>query len=190
MVVGFMLLYATLLTLSLPGAVLTLSLAAGALFGLALGALVVCISTVIGSSLAFLAARYLVRDWVAARLGEHMMRIDREVEQEGVQYLLTLRPIAVVPHFLINLGMGVTRMRLPIFAVATLVGVIPSTIIYVNAGTHLATVEQPSDVMSPGLVASLILVGILPLIAKFLLRRRSVSPEAQTALVDLPPRTS
>ena len=158
---------------SVPGAVLALSLAAGAIFGLAAGTLLTSLSLTLGSSIAFLGARYAARDWVEARLGARLDPISRGMEREGLFYLLALRLIAVVPYFAVNLAMAVTRIRLVPFALLTLAGTLPSTLLYVNAGTQLRQIDHPSDILSPGLLVSLALLGLFPLAMKRLLARRS-----------------
>ena len=173
---GFFLLYVAVTALSLPGAAI-MTLAAGAIFGLLLGTLVVSFASAIGASLAFLSSRYLLRDWVQSRFGKRVKAIDRGIETGGAFYLLTLRLIPAFPFFLINLAMGLTRMRLPTFYLVSQVGMLAGTIVYVNAGTRLAQIESTSDILSPALIGSFVLLGLFPLLAKFVLgalRRRRV----------------
>lgn len=176
---GFFLLYVAATALSLPGAVI-LTLAAGAIFGLWLGTLVVSFASAIGASLAFLSSRYLLRDWVKARFGRRVAVIDRGIEQDGAFYLLTLRLIPAFPFFLINLAMGLTAMRLPVFYLVSQIGMLLGTLVYVNAGTQLGSISRTSDILSPGLIGSFVLLGLFPLLAKWLLaflKRRRVYRE-------------
>ncbi len=173
---GFFLLYVAVTALSLPGAAI-MTLAAGAIFGLLLGTLVVSFASAIGASLAFLSSRYLLRDWVQARFGKRVKAIDRGIEKDGAFYLLTLRLIPAFPFFLINLAMGLTRMRLLTFYLVSQIGMLAGTIVYVNAGTQLAQIESTSDILSPALIGSFVLLGLFPLLAKFALgalRKRRV----------------
>lgn len=166
-ILGFSLLCTLALALSIPGAVLSLSLAAGAIFGLRLGTAIICVSTIAGSSIAFLAARYIGRQWVKERFARYMAALDRGMEADGAFYLLALRLMAVVPYFVINLGMALTGIRWKTFAAVSLAGIVPSTFLYVNAGTQLAKISRPSDILSPQLVGSFVLLGLLPIAARY-----------------------
>lgn len=173
---GFFLLYVAAAALSLPGAAI-LTLAAGAIFGVGLGTLIVSFASAIGASLSFLSSRYLLRDWVKARFGRRVQAIDRGIEGGGAFYLLTLRLIPAFPFFLINLAMGLTAMRLPLFYIVSQIGMLPGTLVFVNAGTQLAAIESTSDIMSPALIGSFVLLGLFPLVAKALVgwvKRRRV----------------
>jgi len=173
---AFFLLYVAVTALSLPGAAI-LTLAAGAIFGLWQGTLVASFAATIGASLAFLSSRYLLRDWVKGRFGARVAAIDRGIAQDGAFYLLTLRLIPVFPFFLINLAMGLTAMRLIPFALVSQIGMLPGTLVYVNAGTQLARVESTGDILSPALIGSFVLLGLFPLIAKWAVgwwRRRRI----------------
>jgi pyruvate/2-oxoglutarate dehydrogenase complex dihydrolipoamide dehydrogenase (E3) component/uncharacterized membrane protein YdjX (TVP38/TMEM64 family) len=172
----FFALYVGLTAASIPGAVVA-SAAAGALFGLWTGVLIVSFGATIGATLAFLASRYLFRDWVTARYGRRLEAIDRGLARDGAFYLLTLRLNPVVPYFLINLAMGLTRMRVLPFALVSQIGMLPATFIYVNAGTQIARIDSVRDIASPGLIASLVLLSLFPLIARWIvgaLRKRRV----------------
>ncbi|HYG31156.1 MAG TPA: FAD-dependent oxidoreductase [Allosphingosinicella sp.] len=167
---AFFLLYVAVTALSLPGAAV-MTLAAGAIFGLVTGTIIVSFASTIGASLAFLSSRYLLRDWVRARFGSKAAAIDRGIERDGAFYLLTLRLIPAFPFFLINLAMGLTAMRLVAFALVSQAGMLPGTIVYVNAGTQLARIESGMDVLSPALLASLVALGLFPLIARWAVAR-------------------
>jgi pyruvate/2-oxoglutarate dehydrogenase complex dihydrolipoamide dehydrogenase (E3) component/uncharacterized membrane protein YdjX (TVP38/TMEM64 family) len=173
---AFFLLYVAVTALSLPGAAI-LTLAAGAIFGLWEGTLIASFASTIGASLAFLSSRYLFRDWVKARFGGRVEAIDRGIAKDGAFYLLTLRLIPAFPFFLINLAMGLTAMRLITYATVSQLGMLPGTIVYVNAGTQLAGIGSTSDILSPVLIGSFVLLGLFPLLARALVgwwRRRRV----------------
>jgi pyruvate/2-oxoglutarate dehydrogenase complex dihydrolipoamide dehydrogenase (E3) component/uncharacterized membrane protein YdjX (TVP38/TMEM64 family) len=175
-IAAFFLVYVVATALSFPGAGI-LTLAAGAIFGLWRGLVIVSFASSIGASLAFLGSRYLFRDWVKARFGRRVDAIDRGIDRDGAFYLLSLRLNPAVPFFLINLGMGLTRKRLATFYLVSQVGMLPGTFVYVNAGTQLGRIDSLRDVVSPGLLLSLLLISLFPLVAKLFvgwLRRRRV----------------
>ena len=162
---GFFLLYVTVTSLSIPGAAV-LTLVAGAIFGLGVGALLVSFAAALGATIAFLVSRFVLRDWVRSRYGAALERIDRGVQKEGALYLFTLRLIPAVPYFLINLVMGLTAMRAWTFYWVSQVGMLPGTLVYSNAGTQLAAIDSPSRILSPGVIGAFVLLGIFPLVAK------------------------
>ncbi|MBA3670035.1 MAG: FAD-dependent oxidoreductase [Sphingomonas sp.] len=173
---GFALIYVAATAASFPGAAI-LTLAAGAIFGLWVGTLIVSFASATGATIAFLSSRYILRDWVEARFRKRVAAIDRGIEKGGAFYLLTLRLVPLFPFFLINLAMGLTRMRTAIYYSISQAGMLPGTIIYVLAGTQLARVRSLSDVLSPTILGSLLLLGIFPLIAKWIMgaiKRRRV----------------
>ncbi|MBA2466510.1 MAG: FAD-dependent oxidoreductase, partial [Sphingomonas sp.] len=167
---GFFLIYVAVTALSLPGAVI-MTLAAGAIFGLWRGALIVSFASAIGASFAFLSSRYLLRDWVKSRFGQRVAAIDRGIAKDGAFYLLTLRLIPAFPFFLINLAMGLTAMRLLPFYAVSQIGMLPGTLVFVNAGVQLSQIRSTGDVLSAELIGSFVLLGLFPLIAKLLLGR-------------------
>lgn len=154
--------------LSIPGATV-LTLGGGALFGVVVGTLLVSFSSTVGASCALLFSRYLLRDRVRGWFGDRMAPIDRGIEREGAFYLLGVRLAPVFPFFLINLAVGLTRMRLWTFVWVSWLGMLPATIIYVNAGTQLSRLRSVNDVLSWNIAVALTLLGILPLIAKWIL---------------------
>jgi pyruvate/2-oxoglutarate dehydrogenase complex dihydrolipoamide dehydrogenase (E3) component/uncharacterized membrane protein YdjX (TVP38/TMEM64 family) len=175
-VAAFFLLYVAVTGLSLPGAAI-MTLAAGAIFGLWRGTLIVSFASAIGASLAFLSSRYLLRDWVKARFADRIAAIDRGIEKDGAFYLLSLRLIPAFPFFLINLAMGLTGMGLVAFYLVSQAGMLLGTLVYVNAGTQLANIESTRDILSPALIGSFVLLGLFPLLAKALVggwKRRRV----------------
>ena len=161
----FFLIYVAVTGLSVPGAAI-LSLAVGAIFGLLWGTLIVSFASSIGATLAFLSSRFLFREAVRSRFGDRLRAIDAGLAKEGAFYLFALRLAPVVPFVLVNLLMGLTPIRTRTFYWVSQIGMLPATIVYVNAGTQLATVKSLSGILSPALIGSLVLLGIFPLIAK------------------------
>jgi uncharacterized membrane protein YdjX (TVP38/TMEM64 family) len=164
---AFFLVYVAVTSLSLPIAV-WLSLLAGALFGPWIGTAVVSVAATAGATVAMLASRYVLRDWVRRRFGRRLEGIDRGFERDGAYYLLTLRLIPAVPYWLINLGMGLTPIRTRTYVAATWVGMLPGTFAYVYAGTELGRIESPRDVLAPGILTALLLLACLPLLTRLL----------------------
>ncbi len=157
--------YVISVTLSFPGAVI-LTLAAGAIFGLGWGTLLVSFASSIGATLAFLASRLLFRDFIQGRYGARLGVINKGVEKEGGFYLFTLRLVPAFPFFAINLLMGLTAIRTWTFYWVSQLGMLAGTLVYVNAGTQLAQIDSLRGILSPGLIGSLVLLGVFPLIAK------------------------
>ncbi len=166
----YFLAYVAVTGLSLPGAAV-MTLAGGAIFGLLGGTILVSFASTAGATLAFLASRFLLRDWVQQRFGERLRAINAGIEREGGFYLFTLRLVPVFPFFMINLLMGLTAIRTRTFYWVSQAGMLLGTIVYVNAGTQLARIASLSDILSPALVGSFALLGIFPLIAKKLTER-------------------
>jgi pyruvate/2-oxoglutarate dehydrogenase complex dihydrolipoamide dehydrogenase (E3) component/uncharacterized membrane protein YdjX (TVP38/TMEM64 family) len=163
-VAAYFALYVAVTALSLPGAAL-MTLAGGAVFGLLWGTLIVSFASSIGATLAFLASRFLLRDWVMARFGQRLEAIDAGVRKEGAFYLFTLRLVPVFPFFLINLLLGLTAMKARTFYWVSQLGMLAGTVVYVNAGTQLARIDSLAGIVSPGLLLSFALLGLFPLIA-------------------------
>ncbi len=161
----FFVAYVAATAASIPGATI-LTLAGGAIFGLGWGLLLVSFASTIGATLAFVAARFLLRDWVQARFATRLADIDKGVQRDGAFYLFGLRLIPVVPFFVINLAMGLTAMRARTFYWVSQLGMLAGTAVYVNAGTQLAQIQSLKDVVSPGLLGSFVLLGLFPLIAR------------------------
>lgn len=161
----FALAYVAVTALSLPLA-LWLTLAGGALFGHGIGIPLVALSATAGATLAFLAARHLLRDAVTRRFADRMAAIDRGVARDGWRYLLSLRLVPAIPFFAVNLAMGLTAMPLRSYVVATFVGMLPATAIYVNAGVALGRLRSPSDILTLPAAGSLVLLAALPWVAR------------------------
>ncbi|HEY3308169.1 MAG TPA: TVP38/TMEM64 family protein [Desulfuromonadaceae bacterium] len=163
MVAGFMGIYILQTALSLPGAAI-LSLAAGVIFGPVLGTLYAVCGASIGAVLAFLVSRYLLQDLVLKRFGHRLDGINRELERQGLGYLLFLRLVPLFPFFLINLAAGVTRLPLRTFIIGTFIGIIPGGFVYVNAGASLATITSLREITSPRVLVSFTLLGLFSLL--------------------------
>jgi uncharacterized membrane protein YdjX (TVP38/TMEM64 family) len=159
----FFVIYVAATALSLPIAAV-LSLLAGALFGRWLGTALVDVAATLGATLAFLSSRYLFQEAIQRRFGQKLDALNRGVEKDGGFYLFTLRLVPLFPFFLINLGMGLTRIRVWTYVWVSLLGMLPGTFVYVNAGTALSTIASPKDVFSREVVISLALLGIAPLL--------------------------
>ena len=177
--IGYFVLYVAVAALSLPGAAV-MTLAGGAIFGLAAGTALVSFASTLGATLAFLVARYLLRDSLERRFTRRLGEINHGISRDGAFYLFTLRLVPLFPFFVINLLMGLTRMRVGVFYLVSQVGMLPGTLVYVNAGTQLGQVESLRGIVSPPLLASFALLGVFPLIARAfvgrLQRRRVYAP--------------
>ena len=161
----YFLIYVAVTGLSLPGAAV-LTLAAGAIFGLWWGVLIVSFASTLGATIAFLVSRTLLRDWVQEKFGQNLAAINRGIEKEGAFYLFTLRLVPIFPFFVINLVMGLTPIRVLPFFLVSQIGMLAGTFVYVNAGTQLAQIDSLASILSPGLLLSFVLLGVFPLLAK------------------------
>lgn len=162
---GFFAIYVAVTAASLPGAAI-LTLAAGALFGLVTGTILVSFASTLGATLAFLSSRYVLRDSIEARFGDRLKAINQGLERDGAFYLFSLRMIPVVPFFVINLVMGLTRIKTLTYVWVSQIGMLLGTIVYVNAGRQLAQIDSLSGIVSPGVLGSFALLGIAPWFAK------------------------
>lgn len=167
----FFALYLAVTALSLPVAV-GLTLLAGALFDLYLGAAVVLLAATCGATLAFWSSRFLFHDWVKAKLGSRWEPLRQGIEKDGAFYLFSLRLVPLFPFFLINLGMGLTPIRTWTYFWVSLIGMAPGTLLYINVGRELASLEKAEDLVSPTFLISLALLGIAPLVFRKVLRWR------------------
>ncbi len=167
---AFFALYVVATGLSLPGAAV-LSLAAGAIFGLVWATLLVSFASSLGATLAFLIARYLVRDPIQSRYGSRLQAIDAGIARDGAFYLFTLRLVPLFPFVVINLLLGLTAMRTRTFYWVSQLGMLPATLVYVNAGTQLGQLSSPAGILSPQLLGAFALLGLFPLLARKLLTR-------------------
>ena len=175
-IAGFFLVYVAVAAASLPGAAV-MTLAAGALFGVLVGTIIVSFASTLGATLAFLASRYVLRDGIEARFGERLRTVNQGLERDGAFYLFTIRMIPLFPFFVVNLVMGLTRIGTWTFAWVSQIGMLLGTIVYVNAGTQLARIDSLSGIASPAVLASFALLGIAPWFAKAIIgwiKRRKV----------------
>jgi uncharacterized membrane protein YdjX (TVP38/TMEM64 family) len=169
----FIVLYIIVTAASVPGAVI-LTLAGGFLFGSVLGTCYVNVGATVGSTLAFLAARYVLRDWVEGKFGERLEAVQEGFRKNGFLYLLTLRLIPVFPFFLVNLVGGLTRVGVGTYVLATAMGILPASFVYAYAGEQLGTINSLAEVASRRVLLALTLLGILalvPLVYQKLTRR-------------------
>ena len=176
-VTGFFVIYVLATAVSLPGAATAMTLVAGALLGLVWGVVFVSFASTIGATLAMILGRWLFKEEIERRFPSQLATINRGIEKDGAFYLFTLRLVPIFPFWAINILMALTRMRVLQFYLISQLGMFAGTLVYVNAGTELARIEQASDVLSPGLIASFVLLGVFPLLAKWLvdfLRARRV----------------
>ncbi len=161
----FFIVYVLVTALSLPGAAL-MTLVGGALFGLLGGTLLASFASTLGATLAMLLSRYLLREWVQTRFQQRLAKIDQGVEREGASYLFALRLVPVFPFFLINLAMGLTRLPVRTFWWVSQLGMLPGTLVYVNAGRELGQLESLGGILSPGLIGAFALLGLLPFLSR------------------------
>lgn len=164
----YMLIYILVTALSIPGAAV-MTLAGGGLFGLVTGTIVVSFASTIGATCACIVARYLLRDWVQGRFGDKLAKINEGMAKEGGFYLFSLRLVPIFPFFVINLVMGLTPIRIVTYFWVSQLGMLPATIVFVNAGKELAKLDSLQGILSPGLLISFALLGLLPLVTKKLL---------------------
>lgn len=158
----FIALYIAQTALSLPGGAI-LTLAAGFLFGALPATLIVNIGATVGATLAFLAARYLLHDWVEARFGDRLAPLQAGFARNAFHYLLTLRLIPLFPFFLVNLLSGITRIRVGTYVVATAIGIVPGSFVYAYAGRQLGAIDSLAEIASPPVLLAFTLLGALAL---------------------------
>ena len=168
--VTFMLLYIAVTAVSLPGAAI-MTVAAGTIFGIVIGVVYVSFASAIGATLAFIISRYLFRDYIKKHFTDYIKTINKGLEKEGVFYLFTLRLVPLFPFFVINMVMGITDFRVRTFYWVSQLGMLPGTIVYVNAGVQLGELESMADILSPELVLSFVLLGVFPYIANKIVRK-------------------
>jgi len=165
----YVLAYILMAALSLPGA-LIMTLAGGAMFGVSLGTVLVSVASTTGATLAFLASRYLMGRSIQTRFADKLTTINEGVQKEGAFYLFSLRLIPVFPFFMVNLVMGLTPIPVRTFFWVSQLGMLPGTIVYVNAGTQLSQLQSLKGILSPTLLLSFAAIGLLPVLSKKLLQ--------------------
>ena len=161
--------YIAVAAASIPGA-LVLTLCSGALFGFVIGSMVALVSATIGATIAFLVARYLFDDWVQAKMGDRVSKIRASFRQQGALYLFSLRLVPVFPFFAVNLLMGLTSIKTTTYFFASLLGMAPGSMVFVNAGTQLAKLDSLKGLLSAELIASFVLLAAFPYAAKYALK--------------------
>jgi len=174
----FVIVYIVQTAFSLPGAAV-LSLASGAIFGVLQGTLFVVTGATAGAVLAFLVSRTLLRDWVVKKFGGRMEGIDRGLRERGLSYLLFLRLVPAFPFFLVNLACGATGLSIRTYFLGTFFGIIPGSLVVVNAGASLSVIQSVGQVASPRVLASFALLGLfalLPTIINAVKKRRTGKP--------------
>lgn len=165
---AYFFLYVLVTALSLPGAAL-MTLLGGALFGLFGGTLLVSFASTLGATLAMLISRFMLRDWVQAKFSKRLMGINQGVEREGASYLFALRLVPVFPFVLINLAMGLTKLPVRTFWWVSQLGMLPGTLVYVNAGRELGQLNSLAGILSPSLIGAFLLLGLLPMLSRKIL---------------------
>lgn len=174
----FFAIYVALATTSLPGGAV-LTMIAGAIFGVALGTVIVSFASSIGATFAFLISRYLLRDWVERRFGHRLHRLNEGIAREGGLYLFMVRLVPAIPFLLVNVGMALTCMRTWKYYWISQAGMLSGSLLFANAGTRLAEIKAPGDALSVRMMIAFALLGIVPFAAKKgleALRRRRATP--------------
>ena len=174
--------YVVITSLSVPGALL-MTLAGGAIFGLLWGSVLISFASSVGATVAFLVSRFLLRDIVQARYGQRLTAVNAGIARDGAFYLFAIRLVPLFPFFIVNLVMGLTGLRTRVYYVVSQLGMLPATLVYVNAGTQLAKLESTRDIVAPEILGSFVLLGLFPLLAKKVLdalrARRVLRPFAK-----------
>ena len=166
----FFVLYALVATTSVPGgAVLTMG--AGAIFGVALGALLVSFASTIGATAAFLISRYVLGDWVRRRFGARLEKLDEGIRREGAAYLFMVRLVPAIPFLAVNVGTGLTRMPVLTYYWVSQAGMLAGTVLFAHAGRRLAELESPGDALSLGVVGTFVALAVVPLAVKKIVER-------------------
>lgn len=166
----YFLFYTAIAALSIPGAAL-LTLLGGALFGLWQGTLLVSFASTLGATLAMLTSRYLLRDWVSRRFARHMATVNRGMARDGAFYLFALRLMPLFPFVVVNLLAGLTAVGVRRYWWVSQLGMLPATVVYLNAGRQLSQLTSIHDIISPAMLAAFALLGLLPLASRWLATR-------------------
>jgi uncharacterized membrane protein YdjX (TVP38/TMEM64 family) len=162
---SYMAIYIAVTALSLPGAAI-MTLAGGGLFGFTVGTITISFASTIGATVACVVSRYLLRDGVQGKFGDRLTAINKGIGEEGAFYLFTVRLIPVFPFFIVNLLLGLTKMPLLTYFWVSQLGMLPGTMVYVNAGKELAKIDSLGGILSPGLIASFVILGLFPITVK------------------------
>ena len=164
---------------ALPAAAI-LTLAGGAIFGFSVGLILASFASTIGATIAFLLTRFLFHDAVQVKFGDRLGTINQGIEREGALYVFGLRLVPLFPFFMVNSLLALTRLKTSTFYLASQIGMLAGTAVYVYAGTQLAQIESLGDIVSPKLLIAFVLLGTFPIIAKHImnwLRARSVAKD-------------
>ena len=164
-IIAYVLIYIAVAGLSLPGAAL-MTLVGGAIFGFLLGSVLVSIASTIGATLAFLASRSVLRSWVQQRFGSRLQAVNSGIDKQGAYYLFGLRLVPVFPFFIVNLLMGLTTIKTRTYFIVSQLCMLPATLVYVNAGKQLASIDSVENIMSVSLLVSFALLALFPLVIK------------------------
>ena len=157
-----------------------LTVASGAIFGWQFGSVLVVLAATLGSLGPYLLARYLFRDYLRNRYATVFKKVDQGMEQAGWTYLLSARLSAVFPFYVLNIVSGVTNITIRHYVSATFLGIIPATVVYSFAGSQIGTTTKVSELLSRGVVLSLILLALLPLVAKWVASKLKKSQQKTT----------
>ncbi|HJU08378.1 MAG TPA: TVP38/TMEM64 family protein [Rhodanobacteraceae bacterium] len=167
---GYFAVFIAVVALSLPAMTL-MTLAAGAIFGVVVGSVIVSFGSAIGATLAMLAARFIFKDAVRKRFAHRLRRVDAGIERDGAFYLLSIRLVPIFPFFMVNILMGLTHIRVRTYYWVTQLGMLAGTIVYVNAGTRIASAKTLQGLISVPLIVSLALLALLPWASRWLIKR-------------------
>jgi uncharacterized membrane protein YdjX (TVP38/TMEM64 family) len=161
----FFLSYIVVTALALPISLLK-TLLAGALFGLLPGVILTSFASTIGSTLCFLISRYLLKDIIQEKYKKYLGKVNLGMKEDGLLYLLFLRLSPIFPFFLINLTFGLTQMKWTNFYWMSQLGMLPATVIFVNAGNQLSQINNLEDILTMKVIVSLSAIGLLPIVTK------------------------
>jgi len=161
----FFLGYIVVTALALPISLLK-TLLAGALFGLLPGVILTSFASTIGSTLCFLISRYLFKDIFQEKYKKYLVKVNLGIKKEGLLYLLFLRLSPIFPFFLINLTFGLTQMKWTNFYWISQLGMLPATVLFVNAGNQLSQINNLEDILTMKVIVSLSAIGLLPIVTK------------------------
>ena len=162
----YFLIYVCVAAFALPAAAI-ITLAGGAIFGFSTGLILVSFASTIGATVAFLLTRFLFHEAVEAKFGDRLSAVNQGIDKEGALYVFGLRLVPLFPFFVVNSVLALTRLKPTTFYVASQIGMLPGTAVFVYAGTQLAQINELGDVLSPQLLLAFALIGVFPIAAKF-----------------------
>lgn len=176
---GFFLVYVAFAALSLPAAAI-LTLGAGAVFGFWTGLIIVSFASTIGATLAFLIARYILRESMESKFSSQLEKINAGVEKDGWLYCFSARLIPAFPFFVVNIVMALTKLKTLTFYWSSQLGMLAGTAVFVNAGTQVSTINEIGDILSAKIIGSFVLLAIFPIVAKFIMSKIRKSETGST----------